>query len=748
MFRNVVLSKRELVVSCDSSVRVYSLASGETVRWYTAHDGRVTCMQLAPSNSTQLYSCSPSDNLLKWWDYSDGKLLDSWRNSQSGWNLLRFTALKDGKFFALVALNSKYPKIENDWKVVELQLQNKAEGEKKLNFGRVLMKSKGFRCAGLTSGGPNARHVAIISSCTLLWFDAKLNESSKRVHSRPLTALAIHPTQECVATGDVEGKVVLWRRNTCSILHWHAHPVSVTYFTSDGLYLLSGGSEAVLVLWQLETSKKTFLPRLGAPLKELSTNNDSSKYAVRTEANVVIAIDAPSLHIDFKLNGMAFKTFPGSGHAHGLIVDPKSGNMVIPRGGFVHFYSVEDRRTSQTVDICKRNYVSPTEKESMKVAVVEAVAVSSSWLATVERRNSEVTLKFWARERNSNFDLVSVFTRAHLGRVNAMNFHPCGNSLVTGAEDGQFKLWELKSLRSGWFCRSVAFHKMLPVKDCKFSHDGSTLGIAEATSVSLWEPETTTLLERLSTTHFSKGVSQLEFHGKYSLVVVMKGYGLHVWDLRRLTMTWSLKLPVSCIASQSQNLAVAVWKNVFFFTEESPVPKKSYELPDFAEELAFSPKSAKLFYKAEDGSVGLATEVETEFESVSTKHDARSRVGSMTHSAVSAGEKEGHLQLLPSKPVSSDKDLLRSLALYSSHLLPSVRSISDALSATAREERSGLLDHGTKRKRIATNALHEYGAARAQKSAGDLQHRTTASDVDVTVEAKKSLVTFFKEVFA
>ena len=44
-----------------------------------------------------------------------------------------------------------------------------------------------------------------------------------------------------VAGGDGEGQLA------CATWHWHAHAVLALCFAADGAYLLSGGSEAVLV---------------------------------------------------------------------------------------------------------------------------------------------------------------------------------------------------------------------------------------------------------------------------------------------------------------------------------------------------------------------------------------------------------------------------------------------------------------------------------------------------------------------
>ena len=88
-------------------------------------------------------------------------------------------------------------------------------------------------------------------------------------------------------------------------LHWHAHAVTCMAFTKDGNYLLSGGEEAVLVMWQIGTSSKTFLPRLGAPLCQISVSNDSLSYGVSTANNVFRMIEAVDMSVRWSIKGLA-----------------------------------------------------------------------------------------------------------------------------------------------------------------------------------------------------------------------------------------------------------------------------------------------------------------------------------------------------------------------------------------------------------------------------------------------------------
>jgi NET1-associated nuclear protein 1 (U3 small nucleolar RNA-associated protein 17) len=107
----------------------------------------------------------------------------------------------------------------------------------------------------------------------------------KYVSPEKLTCLAFHPSEEYFATGDAKGHIRLWyclneriaknvmgveKKTQTTDFHWHAHAVSSIAFTSNGAYLLSGGEESVLVIWQLHTGKKEFVPRVGAPIDTIA----------------------------------------------------------------------------------------------------------------------------------------------------------------------------------------------------------------------------------------------------------------------------------------------------------------------------------------------------------------------------------------------------------------------------------------------------------------------------------------------
>lgn len=115
-----------------------------------------------------------------------------------------------------------------------------------------------------------------------------------------LTCLALHPNEDCIATGTISGKIILWYnylrseiRNsgentpepTECVLHWHSLPVLCVYFTTEGSILLSGGHECVLVKWLFKSGQKDFKPRLGSPICSILASSDNSIYITKHQDN-------------------------------------------------------------------------------------------------------------------------------------------------------------------------------------------------------------------------------------------------------------------------------------------------------------------------------------------------------------------------------------------------------------------------------------------------------------------------------
>jgi NET1-associated nuclear protein 1 (U3 small nucleolar RNA-associated protein 17) len=112
----------------------------------------------------------------------------------------------------------------------------------------------------------------------------------------------------------LQGRILLWQnykdtdKNTS--LHWHSHAVGSLKFSSDGDYLISGGKEAVLVIWQLESGEKKYLPRLGSSISFITSSFNDSHYAISCEDNSIKIVSGTSFQVVKAMQGFASSKEP------------------------------------------------------------------------------------------------------------------------------------------------------------------------------------------------------------------------------------------------------------------------------------------------------------------------------------------------------------------------------------------------------------------------------------------------------
>lgn len=79
------------------------------------------------------------------------------------------------------------------------------------------------------------------------------------------------------------------------VLHWHRENVEALKWSQDGSYLISGGRETVLVLWQMATGKKQFLPHLMAEIEQITVSPNGASYAIQLADNSVMVLSTSEL---------------------------------------------------------------------------------------------------------------------------------------------------------------------------------------------------------------------------------------------------------------------------------------------------------------------------------------------------------------------------------------------------------------------------------------------------------------------
>ncbi|KAF5948962.1 hypothetical protein HYC85_014919 [Camellia sinensis] len=443
--------------------------------------------------------------------------------------------------------------------------------------------------------------------------DAERTESKKiRLHhTKNLTTLAFHPTERIVAAGDETGRILIWwgfgnkafslgsklinggltnneddrpgvrghdDADSCTMWHWHSAEVKLLLFSPDGAYLYSGGKEGVLVVWQLDTGKKKFLPRIGSPLLFFINSPDPSLSAISCADNQIHLLKMPSMAILKSIAGIKLPcSIPeiSKDSCRGFVFDYTAGLVAVCAENYcIQLYSLFDDREISEVQICERNH-QPGDELTVVVNLV-ALSLDGCVMSTVETRLPEegigglVSLKFWTSgSQNKDFSLSTVIYEPHrVSGVSAIAFHPTRHIAVSSSYGGDFKIWvgnnEIQRKgqmlqKTGWTCHAVGSYKKKPMTAAIFSVDGSILAVAAETVITLWDHEKNVLVAVIGDSQ--EAIVNLSFVGKSEYLVSLSHGSnpqVSVWSMSKLSIMWSYKLHAEAVACTQDDSSFAV----------------------------------------------------------------------------------------------------------------------------------------------------------------------------------------------
>ncbi|KAL5006753.1 hypothetical protein ScPMuIL_015559 [Solemya velum] len=589
-----------LFVCSRSVIKVFSTSGGNCVHELRGHKKLVTGIVVSSRNKLQLLSCSLDCSLIVW-DYTDGVLLKRFEVGQPLYGLYRL----DWRSDSYIGLTKpQKPDGSRSYNIVNVTLPS---GQTKRVKIRVLKSDActGTKCVAVGSKGS---YVAFVNNRKLIIFstkDEKTTEHELDSESK-FTCVTCHPTSPCVATGSSNGKIHFWRNiwSTDSVKtshHWHSLGVGDLAFTTEGSYLLSGGSECVLVKHHCMSQMNNFLPRLGAPITHVVCADDNMMYATCHSDNVIHIISNAFklLHIYGGLTVANWTADQGQKIPVGLMCDPRTKAVVLNgKPGHLQFFSVQTDRQLFNLDIVCQNYISPENLERPTVVTeIERAAFDENgvWLATVEVWDDqdftpEIRLKFWQfTDESQTYVLNTTVELTNQDRVHSLKFRPCcggGNSLdpmvVTTSSDGKFRLWTLVDdtdiyrENDKWTCQSVGFFRDLPAGAAAFSEDGSLLAVVFDYAVTLWDPGSNVFQQSLLA-HTTQHVRFLCFGKRRSghLLVSATADKLTVWDLLSCAVLWSVDLSVTLLTEDPKTDILAAFtadRNLFVFSPSEPRP--------------------------------------------------------------------------------------------------------------------------------------------------------------------------------
>ncbi|KAH8129796.1 quinon protein alcohol dehydrogenase-like superfamily [Trichoderma asperelloides] len=77
--------------------------------------------------------------------------------------------------------------------------------------------------------------------------------------------------------------------------HWHRKAVHSVKWSRDGNYMISGGSENVLVMWQMDTSRRNYLPHLSGSVENIVVSPSGSSYVVHLDDNSTMILSTAEM---------------------------------------------------------------------------------------------------------------------------------------------------------------------------------------------------------------------------------------------------------------------------------------------------------------------------------------------------------------------------------------------------------------------------------------------------------------------
>ncbi|KAF8560049.1 WD40 repeat-like protein [Imleria badia] len=630
-----------------TAIKIHSSTSGKIVSTLPGsqdegHSDIITSAVLNPQNAFQLITAS-LDGTIKIWDFLEGVLLRTVGIDQPIHHVCTHEKIKDHLFVAAVK-NKKskilYPPRPGhaddvlDESCVVLRVSLKTQGssspEKAQKPSQVVPIGKTRATTGLAVSASGERLIAIAGHKAYVAYTANLKLGfTKFVSSERLTCLAVHPFEDYFATGDAKGVVRLWycldpklvkvvgveKKSQTSTLHWHAHAVSSIAFTTNGAYLLSGGEESVLVIWQLHSGKREFVPRVGSPITNIVVSSPrvaEEEYLLGLADASYAFVSSATLKLSrvfarIRLDPFVSNSWPSSSSAP-LAFHQPSETLVLPSShpSSLQTYSPSTFTLVAELEVSPSNRVSRREDKVLEPARVERAAISScgEWMATIDRREGDeafrgqIYLKLWYWDKKTTFWILNTrIDRPHgLANVTSLSFRPgmeVGQVVTTG-EDGNVKSWRIRRVRNkkgiSWTSRSSFSLRSDIPRHTSWSHDGSLLAIPIGGSVVIYDPNTNAVQQSFVLQE-CRQPSQAHFIGRSGrYLAVMGGVDLVVWDVLSQSVIWHLKnrYRYTMLLSHPYHdtfitihstILDSTSSSVTLFRATSPTPLMEYSLP-------------------------------------------------------------------------------------------------------------------------------------------------------------------------
>ncbi|KAL4784478.1 hypothetical protein BJX76DRAFT_347721 [Aspergillus varians] len=563
-----------IFLGLEAAIHIYSVATSRLFRVLDINPGdSLIGYRLSPFNHERLHVFTSSGSVSEW-DWPSKKQLAHWNTSHrtiladlvynstandmvdTQNELFSLWECKNGnRGLTITLLNT-----ENPQGTVILETNTKIDDFKIIGSGQAVVAYGGARiffgslCSTPESELPKYawREVKLASAITCM--DIKQDQlrvsENKKIPEFDLalggadgSVLIYHAASGFLGVkgGREEDKKPAARR-----LHWHRNPVTAVRWSKDGNYLLTGGHESVMVLWQLDTGRKQFLPHLSSPICNIVVSGSGNSYAVKLADNRVVVLSARELQplaTITSLQAVAAALHPQ--HPDQLLITVPASPQLTHEG-----ITSTSAPVLQTYDIRSGTHISRQALARTNVTSLNigpdgtpiltpdikhlSVSEDGTWMATIDSWSpsledvealdidpgahfelKEIYLKFWRwNEASSLWQLVTRIDSPHLsnnGSTSVLHIasRPDSHEFTTIGSDGLLRFWrpvirqrhglkrDGEQVPETWKCRNTldlgrylktcdANSSFLSSASVCFSEDGSVIAASlQSTSTNL-----------------------------------------------------------------------------------------------------------------------------------------------------------------------------------------------------------------------------------------------------------------------
>lgn len=283
-------------------------------------------------------------------------------------------------------------------------------------------------------------------------------------HSRWVTAVAISPDGQRVASGGLDDAIKVWDLTTGELLltlKGHTKPVNCLAISPDCQILVSGSDDHTLKVWNLAT---------GALLQTLSGHSrDVNAVVIHAGGQLLASGGEDRTARVWKLGtGEPLQVFSNvAGMIRAVAISPDG--QLLASGGLDNQIKLWSLRTGALVRTFAKSHYS----------AVNAIAIVPSG-NTLISASKDKTIKFWNIDKGE----VTRTLVGHTDSVNAIALNSNGKLLVSGSSDTTLKLWNVET---GELKGTLADH-ISSVNAVSISPDGRRVASASSdTTVKIWQ---------------------------------------------------------------------------------------------------------------------------------------------------------------------------------------------------------------------------------------------------------------------